>query len=187
MCINSCHAFTGPWEDLEYCDRVPRLRFSTILLGPQLAASRRSVEGSESRTYRSRKLADINRIDVVYDDIWCGEDIRELVDNITMTEDDIAISASIDGAQLYQNKKSDCWIGIWIQQDYAPEIRYKKKKVLPNVIIPGLNKPKHTSSFLFPGLHHLSALQKENDGSRAPDYSTIRRKHFEAPHFEGHD
>ncbi|KAJ3897144.1 hypothetical protein F5879DRAFT_781477, partial [Lentinula edodes] len=55
MCVNSCHAFTGPWTDLEYCfycneprydldqlrqtgDKVPRLQCSTILLGPQLAA-----------------------------------------------------------------------------------------------------------------------------------------------------
>ncbi|KAJ3861580.1 hypothetical protein EV359DRAFT_74615 [Lentinula novae-zelandiae] len=160
MCVNSCHAFTGPWTDLEHCfycneprydldqlrrtgDKVPRL---------QCTANRRSPEGADGRKYRSQKLDQIRRMvedyddevegaEMIYDDIWCGEDVRQLVENIGMTEDD-----------LYQNKKSDCWIGIWINQDYAPDSRFKKKK------------PKHTDSFLFPGLHHLSALQKENNG-----------------------
>ncbi|KAF8897774.1 hypothetical protein BD779DRAFT_1667695 [Infundibulicybe gibba] len=38
---------------------------------------------------------------------------------------------SIDGAQLYQNKASDCWIYIWVVLDHSPDIRYKKKYVLP--------------------------------------------------------
>ncbi|KAF9056952.1 hypothetical protein BDP27DRAFT_1194443, partial [Rhodocollybia butyracea] len=55
MCINSCHAYTGPFKDLDKCkycqeprydqnwllqyqERIPRQQFSTILLGPQLAA-----------------------------------------------------------------------------------------------------------------------------------------------------
>ncbi|KAJ3913764.1 hypothetical protein F5877DRAFT_19716, partial [Lentinula edodes] len=73
------------------------------------------------RKYRTQKLDQIRRMvedyddevegaEMIYDDIWCGEDVRQLVENIGMTEDDVAISASIDGAQLYQNKKSDCWI-----------------------------------------------------------------------------
>ncbi|KIK55416.1 hypothetical protein GYMLUDRAFT_62545 [Collybiopsis luxurians FD-317 M1] len=81
-----------------------------------------------------------------------------------MTEDDVAVSMSLDSVQLYQNKKSDCWIGIWINQDYAPSSHFKKKQLLPSVTIPGPNKLKHTDSFLFPGLYHLSALQHENGG-----------------------
>ncbi|KAJ3897143.1 hypothetical protein F5879DRAFT_785609, partial [Lentinula edodes] len=73
------------------------------------------------RKYRTQKLDQIRRMvedydnevkgaEMIYNDIWCGEDVCQLVENIGMTEDDVAISASIDGAQLYQNKKSDCWI-----------------------------------------------------------------------------
>jgi len=43
--------------------------------------------------------------------------------------------------------------------DLAPSIRYKKKYILIRGIIPG--KPKIVDSYLFPGLHHVSALQKE--------------------------
>ncbi|KIK95084.1 hypothetical protein PAXRUDRAFT_141559, partial [Paxillus rubicundulus Ve08.2h10] len=39
--------------------------------------------------------------------------------------------------------------------------RYKKKYVLPGIIIPGLNKPKNIDSLLFPGFHHVTALQHE--------------------------
>ncbi|KAH9012847.1 hypothetical protein EDB83DRAFT_2201735, partial [Lactarius deliciosus] len=56
MCINSCHAFTGPFSQLESCNvcgearyydatqlasthrKVSRQQFCTILLGPQLQA-----------------------------------------------------------------------------------------------------------------------------------------------------
>lgn len=57
MCINSCHAFTGPFAHLKSCTicgetryntvqlastgkEVPRQQFCTILLGPQLQALR---------------------------------------------------------------------------------------------------------------------------------------------------
>lgn len=189
MCISSCMAYTGPFKDLEECqycqeprydqeqlrrngEKVSRQKFSTTLLGPQLAAIRCSPEGAKARMYCDEKLREINEMidslgnggNMVYDDIWCGQDVWELVDKVRMTDNDAAVSMSLNGAQLYQNKKSDCWIGIWVIQDYAPNARFKKKRILPNTVIPGPNKPKHTDSFLFPGLHHLSALQHENNG-----------------------
>ncbi|KAG6905556.1 hypothetical protein DXG01_002009 [Tephrocybe rancida] len=74
------------------------------------------------------------------------------------------VSFSVDGVQLYQNKKSDTWIGIWQINNFSPELRFKQRKVLPAIIIPGPNKPKIIDSFLFCSLYHVSALQRENDG-----------------------
>ena len=68
---------------------------------------------------------------------------------------------SINGAQLYRNKVSDCWLLIWVILDRSPETRYKKDSVLPGVIIPGPNKPKNIDSFLFPGFHHIVAIHHE--------------------------
>ena len=68
---------------------------------------------------------------------------------------------SVDGAQLYAHKMSDCWICIWIIFDHSPDMRYKKGQVLPAVIIPGPNKPKNMDSVLFSTLYHFSALQHE--------------------------
>jgi hypothetical protein len=45
--------------------------------------------------------------------------------------------------------------------DLAPDMRYKKKHVLPGCIIPGPNKIKIVDSFLFCGLYHIAALQRE--------------------------
>jgi len=68
---------------------------------------------------------------------------------------------SIDGAQLYCHKASDCWLLIQVVFNRSPETRYKKEFVLPGVVIPGPNKPKNIDSFLFPGFHHVAAIQRE--------------------------
>ena len=82
-----------------------------------------------------------------------------------ITGDDTVVSLSLDGAQLYQNKKSDTWISIWILNNFSPNQHYQKQQVLPGTIIPGPNKPKITISYLYRGLHHLSALQHKNNGA----------------------
>ena len=45
--------------------------------------------------------------------------------------------------------------------DFSPEEHYKKDFVIPRGFIPGPKKPNNLDSFLFPGLYHLAALQKE--------------------------
>ncbi|OAX33093.1 hypothetical protein K503DRAFT_660975, partial [Rhizopogon vinicolor AM-OR11-026] len=61
---------------------------------------------------------------------------------------------SIDGAQLYCNKQSDCWMSIWVVFNHSPHSRYKKKYVLPGIAILGPRKPKNLDSLLYPGFHH---------------------------------
>jgi hypothetical protein len=190
MCINSCHAFTGPFSDLDACTicseprytefqsgrqikTKPRQQAITIPLGPQIQALRRSVNGANSMEYQDRKTKEIlsalaaveNGLDNVYDDILCGEDILKLSETLNLTSDDTTIIFSLDGAQLYQDKKSDTWIGIWIVINYDPNARYRKKRVLPAFIVPGPHKPKMVDSYLFRSFHHLSAIQRENDGA----------------------
>lgn len=192
MCINSCHAFTGPFALLDACSicseprydpvqfgltgkKVARQQACSILLGPQLQAVRRSSQGSEAMLYRDKKTQEIlenldptkniNPLSFVYDDLFSGSDILDLIENLQLTSDDTTVSFSFDGAQLYQSKKSDTWIGIWIVDDYSPGTRYKKKRILPAVIVPGPNKLKNPDSFLFRSFHHVSALQRENNGA----------------------
>ena len=76
-------------------------------------------------------------------------------------EDDIAVMFSIDGAQLYAQKLSACWIYIWVLLNLSPTRHYQKKHVLIGGFIPRPNNPKNFNSFLFPGLGHLAAIQKE--------------------------
>lgn len=188
MCINSCVAFTGPYSDLEACPvcaepsydplefaesgkKIARKEACTFLLGPQLQALRRGKEGSEALGYRDKKtkavfeaLDNMTAEEFVYDDIFTGSEYIGLAERLDLTSDDMVVSFSLDGAQLYQNKKSDTWIGIWIVGEYDPTSRFKKIRILPALIIPGPNKPKNSDSFLFRSFHHFSALQREQGG-----------------------
>ena len=182
MCINSCQAFTGPLAHLTTCSVCgeqrymdspagkgpqPRQRVCTIPLGPQIQALRRSQNNALALRYRDKKMKDIIGTDealLVYDDIFSGSDFLDFTEHVQLGPHDITVSFSLDGAQLYQNKKSDTWIAIWIINEYDPSTRYKRKHVLPALIIPGPNKPKNIDSFVFRSFHHLSALQRENDG-----------------------
>ncbi|EDR01263.1 uncharacterized protein LACBIDRAFT_312362 [Laccaria bicolor S238N-H82] len=52
--------------------------------------------------------------------------------------------------------------------------RYKKKHVLPGVVIPGPNKPKNSDSFMFRSFHHISACQHENNNAGIPVWDGAR-------------
>jgi len=191
MCINSCHTFTGPFAQLRSCSicgeaqynvteaalsgkNVACQQFCTILLGPQLQALRRSQLGARDMHYLDQKMKQVAEMldnlqaedvgDIIYDDIFSGSEIQDLAECIKITGNDTIVSLSLDRAQLYQNKKSDTWISIWILNNLSPNQRYQKWQVLPGTIIPGPNKPKITDSYLYCSLHHLSALQHENNG-----------------------
>ncbi|ETW76855.1 hypothetical protein HETIRDRAFT_125856 [Heterobasidion irregulare TC 32-1] len=181
MCVNTCVAFTGPFRDLTKCpvcyelrydplkpgSNVPRQEFHTIPLGPQLQAVRRSVEGSQAMRYRhacyEKAIKEIyaNHSLAEFCDVWHGTDFLDAVQTGHIKPHDPVLMFSVDGAQLYRNKSSDCWIYIWILLDRSPDMRYKKKFVLPGGFVPGPSKPKNLDSFIFPGMYHLSALQRE--------------------------
>ena len=179
MCRNSCIAFTGPLATLDTCSECgePRLdpitkkafqHLYTIPLGPQLQAQWRDIESAQRMHYRRRKTHEIitqlegNNHDgdpPPLTDFLHSNAYLEAVRCGNINDNDMVLMLSMDGAQLYEHKASDCWIYIWILFDLAPEQRYKKKYVFPGGFIPG--KPKIVDSFLFPGLYHLSALQHE--------------------------
>jgi hypothetical protein len=107
-----------------------------------------------------------------YRDFFDGIDYIEAVRAGKITLDDMVLIFSIDSAQLYRNKASDCWIYIWVIVDLPPELRYKKRHILPGGFISGPQKPKNTDSFIYSGLHHVAALQKE--GLRIWDAGSLR-------------
>ncbi len=188
MCKNTCLAYTGPWEKIDFCvicgqnryemrhtssrsrskKKVPCLQFLTIPLGPQIQARFRTAASAAEMTYRqrctTRIFADLERngfkIPVLSDYVH-GQEYIEAVRRGDIKDDSVVVLLSMDGAQLYASKQSDCWIYIWVILEQAPDVRYKKEHVLIGGIIPGPNKPSNVDSFLFPGLHHVAALMKE--------------------------
>ncbi|KIK90751.1 hypothetical protein PAXRUDRAFT_151248 [Paxillus rubicundulus Ve08.2h10] len=186
MCPNTCHTFTGPFSILDECYicqmsrwneqklqgsngrvKVPAQQFTTIPIGSQLQARNCSPGSACDMRYlweRTQTLLDEIRrsgsISVI-DDVVMGWDYLGAVLNGDIKEHDIVLMLSLDGAQLYDSKESDCWINIWVILNLSPEKRYRKLHVLPGGFIPGPNKPKNVDSFLFPGIHHVAALQHE--------------------------
>lgn len=179
MCKNSCLAFTGPFANLDSCPKCdepklcpitkkPQQEFHTILLGPILQALYRDASSAKKFYYRRWKTWELIRELQAkfgnlssYDDFFCGSDYLENVRSGKYKDNDIILMLSIDGAQLYAHKASDCWIYIWVLMDLSPDERYMKRFVLPGGFIPGPNKLKIVDSYLFPGLHHVCALQRE--------------------------
>ena len=188
MCPNTCLAFTGPFSDLEVCPicqasrwnqeklqgtsgriKVPAQQFTTIPVGPQLQARNRSPASASSMRYLWEKVQELLRgiaatrspnIPLV-DDVAMGWDLLGAVLDGHIKERDIVLMVSMDGAQLYESKESDCWMYIFIIANLSPDIRYRKLNVLPGGFIPGPKKLKNIDSFLFPGMHHLAAIQHE--------------------------
>ena len=187
MCVDSCVGFTGPYADLEHCPhprcgkprydphkleksggkiKVPQKSFTTFPVGPQLQSRWKSPSMAQKMHYRRNKTADLFRecnegTRDGYDDILGGYAYLEAVESGKIKEHNTVLMLSMDGAQLLRNKKSNCWIYIWILLDLAPDQRYKVRNILPGGIIPGPEKPKDIDSFLLPSLAHVSALQKE--------------------------
>ncbi len=190
MCPNTCMAYTGPFSHLETCTKcqtprydpealatsggikkVPQRQFLTLPIGPQLQSLWRTPEGARAMRYRrnitqslfekAASRPDKKIILEEYEDIFHGSEYLETVQSGAIRDNDMVLMLSIDGAQLYQSKQSDCWIYIWIILDLAPDLQYKKRYIFPGSFFPGPNKPGNVESFLFPGLHHASALMKE--------------------------
>ncbi|RDB26701.1 hypothetical protein Hypma_005263 [Hypsizygus marmoreus] len=176
MCVNSCMAYTGPYVEKEACYRCgeprfhpgttnPRQQFFTIPLAPQVQALRRHHRSARDMQYFWNRVQELLREHAgagieTLDDICCGTDVLQAVHDGHIGEHDTVLMMSFDGAQIYRNKTSDCWIYIWIIVNLSPDLRYKKKYVIPGGIIPGPNKPKIVESFLFPGFHHIASVNK---------------------------
>ncbi|KAF8834607.1 hypothetical protein BDN67DRAFT_992628 [Paxillus ammoniavirescens] len=189
---------TGPYEPLKLCptcamshwnqeklrasngrNKVAARKFTTITLASQLQAwfchpqTAREMQYLHERTQQVLEhLRETGEIPVI-DNVIMGWDFLSAVLDGDIKPDDIVVMVSLNGAQLYQSKESDCWIYVWVLLNMSPDKRYKKINVIPGGFIPGPNKPKNDDSFLFPSLHHVSALQKEGlmiwDASRRDD------------------
>ncbi|TFK59036.1 hypothetical protein BDN72DRAFT_873100 [Pluteus cervinus] len=166
MCPNGCTAYTGDYSDIDKCPACgelrytvgkkgkpePRQQFTTIPLGPQIQAQFRSPEGADRMQYRNQKTDEVQeqlretngRLEAV-DDVFCGQQYLD-------AENDVL---------LYQDKESNCWIFQWILLDLDPNLRYKKKYVLPGGFVPGPKKPQNLESYLLPCLRHVAALQRK--------------------------
>ena len=164
--------------------QIPQQQMCTIPLESQIQALHWSIHGATAIHYHEQKVNKFydsllgleDKLDAIYDDIFCGSDVLDLSEDLELTSDNTTVIFSLDGAQLYQSKKSDTWIAIWIITDYNPKTRYCSKHVLSAAIVPGLNKPKNIDSFLFHSFHHLSAIQHQDNDAGIKVYNAIKKE-----------
>ena len=179
MCPNTCVAYTGLYEELDACPRCSMSRylpntnaswkqFTTVPIGPVIQAFYGSCKLAKHMHYLERALsANADRAQRTggrldkYDNVSCGRDILSAWTSGTLGKSDMALQLSIDSAQLRANQPSEAWVFIWIVHNLPPNLRYKKRFVIPGAIVPGPNKPGDIDSFLFPLLYHVAALQRE--------------------------
>jgi hypothetical protein len=105
-----------------------------------------------------------------YYDTTCGHKYLKAVEAEKIKKDNVLVQLSLDGAQLYRDKESDCWIFVYIIHNLAPDLCYEKRLVIPVGFISGPEKMEDSDSFIFPILYHISALQ--NEGLRIWDALT---------------
>ena len=205
MCINGCLAYTGPFEADTVCHYCKEHRFdqtvlaktgkeearmtmTTIPLGPQIQARRRSPESASAMLYQSKKVKEIieeleketsntGRGERRFDDVFCGKDYLDLHKSMNIGPNDTTLVLSFDGAQIYRDKKSDCQIGTATIYNFEPGNRYKAENILPAFVFGSpKTKPKCYESFFFRTLHHLSAIQRANGGTGLRFYDGITKK-----------
>ena len=186
MCRNTCITYTGPFSKLNTCptcgtsrwkeerlqgtqgwSKIAAQTFTTIPIGPQLQALYWNKDSTSDMDYLHQwteeilqQIQETGAIPII-DDIAMGWDYLGAVLDSDIKSNNIMLMVSLDGAQLYDSKESNCWIYIWIIVNLPLDKHYRKLHIFPGGFIPGPNKPKNVDSFLFPGLHHLTALQAE--------------------------
>jgi hypothetical protein len=102
-----------------------------------------------------------NNEDLDSTDIFSGLLLLEQLRAMQISDYDTMIMLSVDGAQLYESKDSDCWMGIATILNLPPHLRYTRAEVCPVLLIPGPKKPDNMSSFYYPLLHQVSALMAQ--------------------------
>ncbi|KAN0111923.1 hypothetical protein V8E52_008013 [Russula decolorans] len=127
MCQDTCVGFTGPFTDCERCcplcgtDRYkpdtqePCRQFVTIPLGPVIQALYALPGTAENMHYRERTTTEILEYARThggklkeYNDTTCGRDYLDAIETGKISRDDVLVQFSLDGAQLYCDKESNC-------------------------------------------------------------------------------
>ncbi|KAG2340482.1 hypothetical protein BDR05DRAFT_977324 [Suillus weaverae] len=166
MCPNTCGEECWDAKKSTPQKKVACQTFDTFPIGLQLQALWLHPDHAKKMCWCDKRTKDIlnqlketDGVPDVYEDILNRKQYLDACQSGKIKDGNLVLMFLIDGAQLYESKQSDCWIYIWVLFNHAPEERYQKKYVLPGGIIPGPKKPKNLDSFIFPGLHHLHAIQ----------------------------
>ncbi|OCH86961.1 hypothetical protein OBBRIDRAFT_814321 [Obba rivulosa] len=160
MCPNFCMAYTGPYSGLDTCLYCCTPQY--FLSSSPIRANKSHSDNSWCHNCRHSIALLRNATSALLQELeqntGQGSDYLDAVRRGDVQDDDVYLMLSLDSAQLYASKQSDCWVYIWVIINLSPDKQYKKKYILSSSIISGPNKPKNIDSFLFLGIYHLSTI-----------------------------
>lgn len=164
MCWNSCCAFVGDNADCNICPicEEPRYISEGILKQSQKLSAYFSIIDSLKIQYRDPSRAIVLRYRHEYTsseeytanngkigDVFDGNRYKFLVESGLFPDyRDVAFIASLDGYQLFKQKRNDCWVVLLLNANLPPTQRVKKENLMITAIIPGPKSPKDFNSFL---------------------------------------
>jgi len=181
-CINSCLAFTGPYEKENRCpickehrygdNMKARKTFDYIPLIHRLRLQYADPDrASLLKEYRRKLEADPWAEGVR--DYWDGLLYQEQKgEGLFEDEHDIGLAFSTDGLSLFTVGNFSVWPLVLVNLNLRPEVRVKKENILLYGIIPGPSSPKDMQSFLHPLINELLLLEAgvpDVDDGSTPD------------------
>ncbi|KAF8811705.1 hypothetical protein BYT27DRAFT_7221374 [Phlegmacium glaucopus] len=181
-----CMAFTGPLSKLDACMEcnAPRLNpltkkadqhLYTIPPGPQLQAL---WWDDESKTREIITELQNNHGSLFqFTDFLHGSAYLNAVRMGRIKDTDMVLMLSINSAQLFKHKASDVWIHIWVVFDLAPDLRYKKKYVLPGDIVFTSNPFLALATADGPGMAYLNGLVGHHGKYGCRLYCSVTGRH----------
>lgn len=183
-CVNSCMAFTSPFDALDYClccgenryrsrldpnaPRTARKYFQYIPLIPRLINMYRHPETANVLAYRSTYEASAQLVRDIFDGehyqnlrrsrvVVNGETLRH---NFFSLPTDIALGLSSDGFGPFKSRKKSCWPLIAFNYNLKPHVRFRLENLLCLGVIPGPHAPKDIGTFLSPLIDELEDLAR---------------------------
>jgi len=185
-CVNSCVAFTGENTNKDRCPTCNEERYKVGKNREKLSEGRKkaaywSVINSLQMQYNDKKRAQLLRYRNEYintDEYSAENKIGDVFDglcykNLTRAgfftnRRDVALLGSMDGFQLFRQKRDDCWVVLLINANLPPEIRVERENLIIAAMFPGPKAPMDFNLFLRPLVNELKQLQGKKN-SFLPD------------------
>jgi hypothetical protein len=171
MCIDSCCAFTGQYEQHLNCPVCNKLHY--INQGSFKQKARKKATYFSLNDRFKIQFKDQNYVEKIlyrstyqsngkyYNDIFDGLLYKDLCqEGFFSNPYDICLIGSTDGYQIFRQKRNDCWVFLYINANLPPNERVKKENLLIVGIIPGPNSPKKMDTFLRPLVDELKLLER---------------------------
>ena len=165
MCVDSCCAFTGQYEELLHCPVCNKSRYlkqktrkkaTYFSLEDQFRIQFQDQERVKKLLYRSLYQSN----EGFYNDIFDGILYKTLCqEGFFSNPYDICLIGSTDGYQIFWQKRNDCWVFLYINANLPPNEWVKKENLLIARIIPGPHSPKKMNTFFRPLVNELKKLE----------------------------